>query len=525
MSKGMNAASSMKCRIASAVPVLLLLLAGVACEFRGMHQYGSERNGQFWWRHGPREVTVNILGDVEFADDDRDVKRLSSDGYLLIEESVLLDSKAVEFSLGPGDAVRRRVLFNGEEAPFDSEAQTWLTRILPEVLRQTGIGAAERAARILDTQGFEAFLDEVLNLPRDRVVARYLEEAVGRTDLNQEQQLEIVRTVASRVGSDSQKTGLLLRLAPSYQSPALFEGLLQAGDTVGSDGHKARLLQALIEQRCEESASVHLILASVKQIGSDTQKAATLGDASQCLSGDHDVRAAYFDALATIGSDGNKANLLRNLVREHGDDEQTLLAALKTASTVGSDSNKGAFLAEAAEIFLNTNAIREAYFNLVDQIGSDSNRASALLALTKHGRPDEKAVARLYASAAEIGSDSAKASVLTGSLSVYQERTDVMKEFFRAVDRIGSSSNRAGVLLAVVSKPDIKRPTLLQVMESAKGIGSDSNKASVLVQVARLRPRDSVVIEHLRVAAKTLGSDSSYRAVLLEINKGASSSD
>ena len=128
----------------------------------------SSRNGEFEWKHGPRTVVVKILGNVTFANNDQDVMSVSPDGYLFIEESVLWDSWALEFTRRTDESVGRRLIVNGEEKPVDSEARARMARIFLEVLRRTGINASERAVRILDRQGLDALLERSAPLAQRR---------------------------------------------------------------------------------------------------------------------------------------------------------------------------------------------------------------------------------------------------------------------------------------------------------------------------------------------------------------------
>ena len=416
-------------------------------------QISWSRSGEFEWRHGPRTVFVKHLGEVGFADNDEDVLRVSTGGYLFIQESVLLDSRSMEFTRQPDGSVGRRFVVNGEETAVDWDARAWLARMLPEILRRTGINASERATRILDHQGFEALSAEVRLLPRDTDRVRYLQEAIESGGLTEDQKLRIVQDVATAFFmSDSKKSAVLSDWAHKYSEVELLAGLLNAGETIRADSIKARFALSLIELHCGSAEKMGMILNLVKGIGSDSHKAKVLGVATDCLSRDDHFREAFFGSLNSIRSDSHKSSVLRKVVE--------ISAGTPASSSVARRSE------------------------LANQLGSNKTVVSALL---------------------------------NGSHDVYIEDPRVSKEFYGAVDRIGSNSIRAGVLSAVVRQSAMGKATLLRAIESAERLLGDSIKADVLMQIAHVASEDAEVSMRLRRAAETIGSSHLFRMVLSQL--------
>ena len=416
-------------------------------------QISWSRNGEFEWRHGPRTVFVKHLGEIGFADNDEDVLRVSSGGYLFIQESVLLDSRSLEFTRQPDGSVGRRFVVNGEETAMDREVRAWMERMLPEILRRTGINASKRAARILDRQGFEALFAEVRLLSRDTDRVRYLREAIESGGLTEDQKLRIVRDMTTAFFmSDSKKSAVLSDWAPEYSDVELLAGLLKAGETIGATSIRTRFALSLIELHCGSAEKMGMILSTVKRIGSDSHKAKVLGVATDCLSRDDHFREAFFTALNSIRSDSHKSSVLRKVVE-------------KSAGTPASSS-----VARRSE--------------LANQLGSNETVKSALL---------------------------------SGSHDVYIEDPRVSKEFYGAVDRIGSNSIRASVLSAVARQSAMGKATLLRVIESAERLLSDSIKADILMQIAHVGSKDAEVSMRLRQAAETIRSSQAFRTVLSQL--------
>src|SRR6185503_15992484 len=104
-----------------------------------------------------QKLEIRYDGEVEFTDDDADVKRLSPGGSLKIRDGGMMTSlvggHTVEFTADASGNITRRFWAGSSERPFEPEGRKWLASILPRFIRQSGIGASARVARILKSKG------------------------------------------------------------------------------------------------------------------------------------------------------------------------------------------------------------------------------------------------------------------------------------------------------------------------------------------------------------------------------------
>src|SRR5258706_15156964 len=170
---------------------------------------------QFQWTEGSRRLEVSARGTVEFADDDRDVKSLSPNGYFRIEENYLLlfSGRRYEVTADGTGRLMRTYFEHDRTKPLDSQGQAWLMGIMPEVIRKTGLGAVPRLQRILKQGGPSAVLSEISRIRYDGAKRIYLEEFIthGRPSPDD---LRSAMLQARKIGSDEEKTELLLAVAP-----------------------------------------------------------------------------------------------------------------------------------------------------------------------------------------------------------------------------------------------------------------------------------------------------------------------
>lgn len=267
------------------------------------YQKGTwNRSGEFEWRNGSRTVVVKHLGSISFSDNEDDVVNVSQDGRLLVEVSDLLGTKGLEFTRHLDGSVRRKFFVNGTDTPMNGEAKAWMARMLPEVLRITGINASERAQRILDRQGFEALLSELRLLPNSMVWARYLQEATKSDDLTNEEKLRLVQEVTTADVPDFHKSAVLSKWAPKYSEAGLLESLLEAGETIGSDILQAKVLSTIARQSGVGKSGLLRVIESAERLDHDPIKADILKQVAEIAGGDGDVLMRLRQAADTIES-------------------------------------------------------------------------------------------------------------------------------------------------------------------------------------------------------------------------------
>ena len=110
----------------------------------------SQSHSTFTYQNNGERLEVRYDGEVEFTDDDTDVKRLSPGGLLKIRDGGMMTSlvggHTVEFTADSSGNITRRFWVGSSERPFEPEGHKWLASVLPRFIRQTGIGEWVSAA-------------------------------------------------------------------------------------------------------------------------------------------------------------------------------------------------------------------------------------------------------------------------------------------------------------------------------------------------------------------------------------------
>ncbi len=430
-------AASDAARIAT-TPVLDRSLAGVTA----LAFASSQAHGTYTWSNNGQKLEVRYDGDVEFSDDDMDVKRLSPGGSLRIRDggmmTSLLGGRTVEFTADGSGNITRRFWIGSSERPFDPEGRKWLSSVLPRFIRQTGIGASARVARILKAKGPAGVLAEISLIEGSWAKRKYFTELL--------------------------KTG-------SLDSAAVRQVLVQAGREIDSDFELASLLS--------ENAGRLLV-----------------DDASG---------QAYFEAARSIESDFEMRRVFSAVVKQRTLSPALLASLLATSRNIESDFEEASLLIDVAKLQPLDNTTRPAFFTALDTVQSDFEHRRVLSSLGTRPDLPQETVAAMLASGASVNSDFEAASFLIQIAKQQPIEGNIRAPFFKAVESIDSAFERGRVLKAVAERPDASSETILAVLHATKGVSSNFEASQVLLAVAASHPVAGPAREVYIDAAEKLG--------------------
>lgn len=277
---------------------------------------GSETRTTIRRSDGDYSLEVTALGDLEFTDDDADVKSIPAGSRLLIKARRGGDVRTLEVVRGADGRPRYSYFAQGRASAFDQEARAWLARILPGVVRGSGINAAARVRRILDRRGVDGVLEEIRLIESDGIQRIYFDELLKDGRAEGPALGGIVRSAARELASDGEKANLLIahvgRLTgDSTSAPNFFE----AADTIKSDGERARVLSSVLKRNDTPRAVLLRLFQSAARIASDGEKANVLVTAAPLTGDDQTLIAALHDAARTISSDAERQRVILALAQ------------------------------------------------------------------------------------------------------------------------------------------------------------------------------------------------------------------
>jgi beta-lactamase regulating signal transducer with metallopeptidase domain len=406
----------------------------------------QESNG--WWSGR----NVRTKGTIEFTDDDSDVKSVSPDGSLTIEERHGWTTHKYEVT-----PTGRRYSVNGRERPLDEEGKAWLAEVLPQVIRDSAIGADARVKRILKQHGPNGVLDEIAKISSDHAKRIYFENLLASGPLPADVISRAVRQMGREVASDGEKAALLIDVADVYLKTAspLHADYFDAIGTIASDGEHRRVLSNALQKDGRNRDTLLLTLKSAARIASDGEKARLLMEAADAPAFDASTSADFLYAVDTIASDGEHSRVLMALMRLNGLGSDTLAMAVKSAARIASDGEKARVLVRASEFLSGDPSIRSAFFNAAGTISSDGEHSRVLMAVLAKRGLDRESFLDVIRSATQMASDGEKAGVLRQVVAICPNDDAIVAALVQAVETISSDGEYRRVMSGMMGRGDL----------------------------------------------------------------------
>jgi beta-lactamase regulating signal transducer with metallopeptidase domain len=479
-------------------------------------QESGETHVTMTTRNGLTSLSVKIDGVVEFTDDDRDVKSLSPGGHFRIEEGSWLSGRAYDVKADSTGHLMKTYSVGWSAKPMDAEGQAWLGHILPQMIRDSGIGAGPRVTRMLRQGGPQAVLTEIGLIHSDGSKRIYLEQLFSQATLSTEQLKEAARAIRG-ISSDGDKAQVLIAVDGKYFTGDLRSNLFDAAESISSDGDKRRVLSDIVKKDARSTDTLVSAARAAKHISSDGDKAEVLIEMADSYRSNNGLGMAYFDAVKSISSDGDHARVLTTLLTAHGDDRDALARVLQSAEKISSDGDKARVLKESVAHYSEDELIRKAFLEAANSISSDGDHQQVLVTLVHRSGIGAATLAGIAKSAQRISSDGDKARVLVELVGANVE--PARDDFFAAANSIHSDGDHSHVLVVLLDKPGTSSAMAIAAIQSATHISSDGDMGRVLLDAADRYSKDPEVDAALHKAVESLHSDGLYRSVMTEISR------
>ena len=339
------------------------------------------------WRHieNDKGLEIKIRGEIEFTEDYTDVKRLSPNGYIRVEDTGGAVTRRFEATPNADGSLKRVNLVGGEARPFDAEAKSWLAGLLTEAVRQSGFDAPARVARIFKQGGASAVLEEITRIRSDYAKGLYFMELLKTGPLDSATAQRAIRQAAREISSDYEKANVLLKYGEVYMSNrSVHPDFAEAVATINSDYERGRVLSALLKNKDVSRDVLARVLKISEGISSEYEKAQLLIGVANAHFSDRAVWPAFFAAVATIRADYEHGRVLAAVVNKNRLDKESLALTLKSAATMSSDYEKAkVLLMVAAASEPNDANLRNALIEAAKTINSEYERGRVLAAVFK----------------------------------------------------------------------------------------------------------------------------------------------
>ena len=385
------------------------------------HNDGDSQILEFLVTTAGRCTEAAVLGKALFSPDETHIAQLAPGGFARFRERTPGFDRAVSITPVGDGSLSYSAMVDGRSAPFDAAMQSWLSHLLPEVLREAGINVPARVARLRAEGGVPRVLQSISEIHSSGSKRAHYEELIknGPT-LSGADAERVAQQVARDLTSSGDLSSVLQMLPRSVlRNPASRQAIAGALSQIKSSGDKATTLQILAPNA---DAEMLLLLAqAAESLPSSGDKANFLiTTAAEYLTpGSDALRNAYFRAAATVQSSGDLANVLISAMPYGHGSVPVALRVIETSEALKSSGDAANVLISLVSQGLldpNTPRATLAAIQRTLTMASSGDRANVLIALSGRGLLSNAAVKDAFIKAAvALPSDGDRANVLAAA--------------------------------------------------------------------------------------------------------------
>jgi hypothetical protein len=301
------------------------------------------------WEHSDSDIGLRrrfeALGKPEFTDDYTDIKNVSENGWVVIEEHRGSQSYRYEVRHDASGQLLRLFYVNGKAQPIDAAGKAWLAKFVLDAVRQGGIDADKRVKTILERRGVAGVLEEIDQIQGDWAKRLYYEQLLKQANLDGAGLRDVLRQMARNISSDYEQAQLLTAVAPLLTGKeAAIQPYFDAVATIKSDYERSNVLKTIMKQDKPSSALLVLVASATKTISSDYERHGVLSALAQTKNQSEEVLRMLLDSAAAMSSDYEKATLLLEVSNAYTGDTRLKGLFLKAVETIKSDYERGRVL-------------------------------------------------------------------------------------------------------------------------------------------------------------------------------------
>lgn len=353
-------------------------------------------------------LSAKVQGKITFNAAETDVASMSAGGTARFEETRNGKTRRLELAEQAG-RLQRNYFVDGHAQTYDAGAREWFAKLLPTLIRETGLDAQARVKRLYASGGARRVLDEIERIHSEYVSGRYLQ--------------------------------LLLDMGPL--KPAELDRAVQLAGAMDSDYERGKALSAIFAKQSLSAQQQIAFLKQAQRFGSDYELAQLLIGVEPKLADSDAVRQAWLDAASKLSSDYERRRAYESMLKSGRLDDKQLASLLASSSSIGSDYEHRVLLTEIARHVHDADALAPQYTQSVRSIGSDYEHREALLALIHTGKLGTNGANAVLDSAARIGSDYECREVLMALARVVPMNASTQKHYRQVAQRLSSNERDA----------------------------------------------------------------------------------
>jgi hypothetical protein len=501
--------------------------------------------------NGFNSLEIKYDGKIHVSDDDRSIRSISPNGFLNIGYRTFGNKRELLINSDRSGKLSYEFYEGRKEIPFEPEGRNWLSDVLLDVVRSTGIDADGRTTRFYSGQGIDAFVGEVSQIQSNSVQSKYFEALLSDHTLAEPELVKTAAAISQEMSSNS-AIGRLYRehadlfLADNVVAVAYFDAVSRISsnaemgrvyrninrpldfddptlvtvyfngiDRMSSSSEAGSTLRHTIENQSLPRGAQIALFESVARMSSNSEAGRVLRSVGKLDLEDPEIIEAYFRAVDHLSSNSEAGSVLRDLLKKNKVEGPSMVAFLGSSRKISSNSEVGSVLRSIRHLNLDEVKIREGYFSVIRHLSSDSESGRTLRHALETYEFNSPALISFFETTRSINSNAETGSVLRSSLAHLSSEKPVLDAFFTTVNSLSSSTEHGRVLRQYAGMGNLSINAQEGILHSARKISSNSEKGSVLRTVAPMIREGNSQLKELYIdTARSLSSDTEFRRAM-----------
>lgn len=352
------------------------------------------------------EFEIEYEGEFEIASDDRSVTKMSPGAYLKVSKSAFGSSRKVMLEADDNGKISRKYYTGWREREFEPEGKEWLREMLPEVVRNTAVGARSRISRFYSKGGIKTVMNEIPKLQGDFLQMTYL-ELVMEKDLSESELIQILHSASGQISSGFYLAKFLKENLKTFTSNEQMVGVfIEAGNSIASDFYQSDLLKEVIEDKNLDNATVARMLKGIgASVGSDHYLSQTLTTLFKARQLSTTEQIELFILSKNISSDHYLSQFLISSLKEDHFSAGAKSALLKALEGIGSDHYTTQVANQLSKKPLKPEELESLLSLLATQVSSDHYLTQSLIYLIRAQKFNSQSFGSLIRTLESVSSD------------------------------------------------------------------------------------------------------------------------
>ncbi len=316
-------------------------------------------------------LKISTNGDVKFNDNYTAINSISEGGYLKIS-MVSFGMKRKLYVSSENGRVVYRYFEGNKEVDFEPKGREWMKKVLPDVIRNSGLDLENRVNKIYQKKGITGFLSELEATDSDYYSSRMVEYLLKNNKLKKAELQSLLREFPYRINSDYE----LSQIYKKYNSVFLEDAEVSAEffkslEDLSSSYELSQVLTSVYKLNNLNNENFSLFIGALGEISSDYEKSNVMKLALHDDRLTNDQLTILLKEIEELSSDYEKSQIIKSLINADGLSAKNLDKIIELTHSISSDYEITQVVGLLIKRGLLNKSNLEVFNKLTEEISSD----------------------------------------------------------------------------------------------------------------------------------------------------------